>query len=105
MSIIKSIDYEALYRHTWLKYKMYSCTNYRLMCGNGVYLIISEKDNYIDGKKKYMIQAYVEQGLKIHQYSNVTIDIKRIKYIEAEDYITNILEGVEQNEFKFKYAK
>jgi hypothetical protein len=84
------IDINELYEQTWLKYKMYSSTNYRLYCPNGMYIILNEKENYLDGKLNYILQIYIEPGFKIKQYTNVDIDKKRLKYISIEEYIDNM---------------
>jgi hypothetical protein len=86
------IDINELYKQTWLRYRMYTSINYRLYFPNGVYIILNEKEDYLTGKKNYILQIYIEPGFKINQFNDVEIDKKRLKFIRIEEYIKNMFE-------------
>lgn len=92
------IENEYIYNNTWLKYRLYSCNNYRLYLPNGVYIILNEKENYLHtNKTDYMIQIFIEQGHCIYTLKNVNVDKSRLKFIKIEDYLEKMMKKEEKN--------
>lgn len=99
-SIRENIEQNYIYNQTWLKYRLYSCTNYRLYLPNGVYIILNEKENYLHTSRiDYMFQVFVEPGHCIYSLKNLKVDKKRLKFIKIEDYLKKILKKDEKIEF------
>lgn len=98
MSKIIDIEnfYSVIYNQKFLRYRLYSCINYRLNFKNGVYLILSEKENYKNGKSNFSLQLFIEQGNCIFQKSNLDIDKKKLQYMDIDDYIKQLFNGKEE---------
>lgn len=84
------INSEKIYEYKWLKYGLYSNTCYKLVLDHGLYIIINEKENYLNMKTDYIVMLYIESGHSVYTIHNVKIDKKRLKCIDIDDYISTL---------------
>ena len=102
-SVREYIENKFIYDRTWLRYNLYSSTNYRIYLPNGVYIILNAKANYMHtNKTDYMFQVYIEPGHKIYQINHLNVKKNKLKYIKIEDYLDNMFKNTEKVDFLSK---
>lgn len=91
MKLSKELIESFIYTQQWVKYRLYSSDCYKLFLETGIYFILNNKENYITGKSDFLLQIYIEGGHCIYTARSIDINLKKLDFIDVNDYITSII--------------
>lgn len=84
------INSEIIYEKTWLQYNRLSSKCYRLQLDQGLFVILIQKNDYLNMKDIVNLEIYIEPGYQIYKVENIGLNLKQIKYISTSDYLEGI---------------
>ena len=91
--ILEFMNSNFIYNQTWLQFKRYSSTCYKLNLEMGMYVIIDEKEDYQTMKTDYLVTIYIESGFEMYKIHHFELDKKRLKYVSVDEYLLNLSKG------------